>query len=255
MKYLIILIYTQVVLSLTPGSLETTKEVYLSSDSFNQFVGRLYLDGGTCTGTYLSETVMITSRHCINGIDGRKLPNRQNIMLRGQIAPNDFQDISAISGAYPLPGGHDMALVVVYPPLETHGIPFPKVASMKRKFVKDNDKGIMLSGYPGSKRGELHTGCSEGYNMPKDHATVIRYDVNTEKGMSGSALRLCDDENLIIGVHNWGTTWGNSGLLFSNDDVHFIKNFIEAEEQHQLNNLDYLKAGPNEILQGECLLE
>ena len=188
----------------------------------------------------------------IDNLENNSLPNRDNFILRGQVQGDQYEDVSVISGGYPLPEGHDMALVVVYPPLEPGTNSFPKIQHVSRDSIA-RDQSISLSGYPGSQLGTLVEGCGNAFSFPaNDGKDVIRYNISTEGGMSGSALRICGDDNTIIGLHNWdGEGWGNVGLLFTQEDVEFINDFIRAEKISPISNLDWLKVGPN-FMSGTC---
>ena len=223
---------------------------FINVKDFYQFTGQLKIQKknniiSKCTITFLSSNVGISAKHCFEDTEIESLPNIKSYIIRGQISPGKFEDVSVITGYQFVNAKKDMALVSFYPPLETDGIEFPKLIIKDQKSL--NRKKVKLGGYPGSKNGALYSGEGYVYNFRGDHSSIFRHDINTEKGVSGAAVREYENDFNIVGIHTHGNAWGKHGVLFSKKDMEFIDNYIANENVAPLKNLDYLKILPNYI--------
>ena len=222
---------------------------YILTNEFNQYTGIMNIKNrngkiSQCTATYISSNVAITAKHCIEDVDVSSLPNNKSYLKRAQIKPGKFEDVAAIT-YFTAIGKKDIALITLYPPLETTGLEFPKIIPMTQK--KLNAKKIIISGYPGDKNEQLFTGQGNIFNFRNDFYQIIRHDVPTSPGVSGAAIRELYNDFDIVSIHTNRNNWGKHGYLFSEQDIEIISNFIYNEEISPIKNFSHIDFPTNYI--------
>ena len=219
------------------------REVDIPNDGPRRFIAQI---NDNCSATFISPTVLLTAEHCIDHIKNSQLPSNEYLIFRSRTDTDVFENVYSITSVKQLSSKRDIALVTVYPPLNTEGKAFPNIQCEKRDVSKLRKDGVQVqvTGYPGSTGSKMREGvCPLTYvNFTQDQDNKLAYQCYTEGGVSGSSLRYENDPMTIFGVHTSGVdNLGINGQLgigtkFRQDECNEIENFLIDEAVYNLTS-------------------
>ena len=190
------------------------------NDVYNK-IGHLILPDGTCTGTMIAPNVVLTAAHCIYDKKAKDIikPNKVSF-IPGRKSSMDipfgiFKGKKIVTyKEYILSEDSDYDMAIIELTAEPN-VGYLEISESFDHFELPKHK-LFIAGYAGDK--DFATLWESGAKgATRDFwSNTMTYNIDTEGGQSGSAIRAKFGEvQKIIGVHTTGSRFGNSGMRFN----------------------------------------
>lgn len=212
------------------------KQINDSSDLSTRIVGqieaRFGLDDTLCTGTLIGPKYIITAAHCVYDKESGTwasnvvfIPGRTNLNTRpyGEIKATKFY-VNKNFTDKSITWGHDYAVIE----LESNIGDQIGYAEIEMPSIMNQKFNVQIMGYPGDK--EYGTLWNVNCAAKKIDGEELIYRCDTFGGMSGSAIRLKEDLNKIIGIHTYGSEEENGGWIISPQIYNNIISWLSGSE-------------------------
>lgn len=204
-------------------------------------------DGGTCTATFISQTVLLTAAHCVVDENNPKvIPTNATfkVMLAPSATTAKTTDFITVPRAnvhfhpqYDGNGAHDVAIVVLDQPVSVTPIPIGRTALTQA----DVGKRVRIVGYGMSKRVESDNDGSETKRTVTTAIMSLQGDlvgIGSSNGQAcngdsgGPALLSIDGVETLIATDDLAAMATNcaGGDLYQRTDLHldFIDQFLNG---------------------------
>lgn len=205
-------------------------------EDFNKypFVGRIK-GIGSGTGFVVGEDYIVTNRHVA------KKAIKTDTGYTGEFRPSQIGDIDNqlpfgtfyFKDLVLSEGSLDLAVIKVSKQNNNpNGLSLGSVVTpVQLKQFDSSDKVLTLVGYPGPRPGYYQWEQTNSLSLAQlndINNPVIKYDIDTEAGQSGSPL--LNDSGQVVAVHSTAYTSINGGERLTSDNLKFITDAVKQLE-------------------------